>query len=124
MERRGFRRGMLALAFIAVAAQAQMPSVPSGIKGIGLPNLSSMSAGNAAGVLGYCVKNKYVGGSDAKSVLNGLTKKPDVKSSDDYAAGEKGEIQTAGSTLSLDSIDDKMKSKTCGMVLKQAKSLL
>lgn len=35
-------------------AHAQLP----GVKGVGLPNLSSMGAVNAAGVLGYCVKNK------------------------------------------------------------------
>ena len=125
MTFRGLRQGLLmVLVFGIGTARAQLPGMPSGMKGVGLPDVSSISAGNAAGVLGYCVKNEYLGG-DATSVLDGLTKKQDVKSSEDYAAGQKGQIQTGdGSTFSLDGVQDKMKSKACDLVLKQAKSLL
>ena len=85
----------------------------------------SVSAGNAAGVLSYCVKNKLLGGTDATSVLGGLTKKPDVAGSDDFKVGETGMLKTGdNSSLSLDCATGKMKSKACNMVLKHAKSLI
>lgn len=102
------------------AAEAQLPKIP-GVGG--LPNVSSMGVGNAAGVLGYCVKNKLVGG-DASSVLGSLTKKPGVTSSKDYAAGQSGLIQTKGSSLSLSGVQDKLKTQACDMVLKQAKTFI
>lgn len=123
---KSFIRGtavLLAVAGALGAAQAQLPSL-SGLTG-GMPDVSSMSAGNAAGVLSYCVKNKYLGGGDASSVLGGLTGKPDVKSSSDYADGQAGKLDLGGdSSLSMDSVTGKMKSKVCNLVLKNAKSLL
>lgn len=108
------------------AANAQMPKLPGGAGGaVGLPDVSSMGAGNAAGVLGYCVKNKLLGGADASSVLGGLTAKPGVKSSPDFTAGEAGNIVSGdGPAFSLNSVPKQMKSKACDMVLKQGKSLL
>jgi hypothetical protein len=128
MKRRNLTALLLAsLAGGIVPAAAQMPSLPSGAGGMlgGTPDLSSMSAGNAAGVLEYCMKNKLLGGTDATSVLGGLTEKPEVKESDDYKLGEAGSLQTSGkSPLSLDSVPPKMKTKACDMVLKHAKSLI
>ena len=108
------------------AANAQLPKLPGGAAGaVGLPDVSSMGAGNVAGVLGYCVKNKLLGGADASSVLGGLTAKPEVKSSPDFAAGQAGNIVTGqGSNFSLGSLSNQMKTKACDMVLKQGKSLL
>lgn len=107
------------------AAQAQIPGMPGGASGaMGLPDVSKMGAGNAAGVLSYCVKNKFLGGGDASSVLGGLTKKPDVKTSKDYSAGEMGQVLSGGSKFSLDSAPKQVKSKVCDMVLKQGKSLI
>ena len=45
----------------------------SGLLGAILPNVASVGAGNAAGVIGYCLKNKFLGGTNAKSVLGKLT---------------------------------------------------
>ncbi|WP_380877555.1 hypothetical protein ACFB49_13330 [Sphingomonas sp. DBB INV C78] len=128
------RRTLISLALFSIIgvapAQAQMPTIPGASGGAagmlgGTPDLSSMSTGNAAGVLEYCMKNKLLGGTDATSVLGGLTKQPDVKQSDDYKLGEAGTIATSGkSPLSLDSVPPKMKTKACNMVLKHAKSLI
>ncbi|RJF91313.1 DUF2501 domain-containing protein [Sphingomonas cavernae] len=107
------------------AAQAQIPGMPGGAGGMGLPNVSSMGAGNAAGVLSYCVKNKIIGGGDATSTLGSLTKKPDVTSSKDYTAGAAGKVATGkGAPFSLDSAPKQVKSQVCDMVLKQAKSFI
>ncbi|MET0588041.1 MAG: DUF2501 domain-containing protein, partial [Novosphingobium sp.] len=117
---------LVAVAMISAlgAANAQLPKLPGGAGGaVGLPDVSSMGAGNAAGVLGYCVKNKLVGGADASSVLGGLTAKPEVKASPDFKSGEVGNILSGdGSSFSLNSAPKQMKSKACDMVLKQGKS--
>jgi hypothetical protein len=115
-------------------AQAQIPGMSGGIPGIsggsaasglGMPDVASMGVGNATGVLSYCVKNQILGGSDATSALGALTGKPEVKSSDGFAAGSAGNVLGGdGLKLSLDSVPAPMKSKVCGMVLKQAKSFL
>ncbi|CAM5221412.1 hypothetical protein CDEF62S_02790 [Castellaniella defragrans] len=42
---------------------------------LGLPSISSGTADNAAGVLQYCIQNKYLGGSDAASVKDQLLSK-------------------------------------------------
>lgn len=118
---------LLGLAFAGTASHAQMPGIPGipGLKGGGLPDISSISQGNAAGVLGYCLKNKLLGGSDASSVIDTLTGKPEVKSSEDFTAGQAGQLNLGGgSSFSLDSVQGGMKKQACDMVLKQAKNFL
>jgi hypothetical protein len=44
-----------------------------GLAGGLLPNVASSSIGNLTGVLGYCIKNKFLGGNAATSVLKGLS---------------------------------------------------
>ena len=115
----------------ASAAPAQLPDLGGGAGGLlggVLPNVGSIGAGNAAGVLGYCVKNKFLGGGSAgaaSSVLGQLTGQKGVKSSKGYAAGQGGLLQMdGGSNLSLGSVKGKLKSKVCDMVLKHAQSLI
>ncbi len=109
-------------------AHAQMPSIPGASGGAagmlgGTPDLSSMSTGNAAGVLEYCLKNKLLGGTDATSVLGGLDKAARRQAIGRFRQVKLGTIATSGkSPLSLDSIPPKMKTKACNMVLKHAKS--
>src|SRR5262249_18292120 len=89
-----------ALACISQAASAQMSMPPMTTA---LPNVSSMTAGNAAGVLQYCVKNNLVSTSSAGAVLDGLGKKPDLTKSVDYAEGQSGNILTgSGKSTSID----------------------
>ena len=109
-------------------AQAQLPGLPSGSSLMGgmLPNVSNISAGNAAGILGYCINGNMLAGSSATSVLGGLTKNPAVKTSPDYTAGLAGNILggSGGSPFSLGQLPSEMKSKACNAVLKQATTLL
>ena len=106
-------------------AQYAMPSMPKMPSVGGLPNLGSMGAGNAAGVLDYCVKNKLLAGGSPTSVIGGLTKKPGVTSSSGFSAGKAGKILTGdGKSFALDKVQGPVKSQACNMVLKQAKTLL
>ena len=90
------------------------------------PNISSMGAGNAAGVLGYCIKNNYLGGANgAASVMGRLQGQSGVESSGGYAAGQSGQLQLgSGSNLSMDSLSGPLKTKMCDIVLSHSKSLI
>ena len=134
----------LALAFalaVSAPASAQLPSLGSlagkgalpstagipgaaGLLGGALPDVSSVGAGNAAGVLGYCIKNKYLGANGAAGVLDRLKGMTGVTSGPDYAAGQKGQLLTGGSSFSLTAMKDKLKTKLCDLVLSHAKSLI
>ncbi len=107
------------------AARAQLPSMGAlgGMGGLA-PDVSSVGAGNAAGVIGYCVKNKYLGeGSMAGSVMSRL-KGQGATQNPGYAAGQGGMLQMGGgSTFSMDSLKGKIKTKVCDMVLTHAQSL-
>jgi hypothetical protein len=108
--------------FAAAPAAAQL-SLPSMVSS--LPNVSSISAGNAAGVLQYCMKHNLVSSTSAESVLGGLKKKPHVTGSKDFAAGAAGQVLSGkGGGMSLNSLQPHLKSQACDMVLKQGKHLL
>lgn len=101
-----------------------MRSMASGAMGSMLPNVSSASTGNVAGVLSYCVQNNYLSGSGATSALSSLTGKQAVTSSSDYTAGQQGQLLTGGeSPFSLSSLKSGAKKKVCNMVLDRAKNL-
>jgi hypothetical protein len=108
------------------AAPAQLAGLggQGGLLGAILPNVGSVGASNAAGVLGYCLKNKFLGGGNATSVLGKLTGQSGIKSSDGYANGQKGLLQMDGSSLPLGSLKSKLKSKVCDVVLQHAQSFL
>lgn len=109
-----------------MAAAQHMPSIPGASSLMkGIPSMSSISPGNAAGVLGYCVKNKVLGGSNATSTLGSLMKKPGITSASGYAAGQSGNILTGnGQKLSLNQVPTQVKSQACNAVLKQAPKFL
>jgi hypothetical protein len=91
-----------------------------------MPAIGSSTAGNAAGVLQYCVKNNYIGG-DAASIKDKLmakfTGQPEQQSG--YAEGAKGMLTGGdGKSLNLKAISGKLKTKACDYVLKNAKSLV
>ena len=103
-----------------------LPSIP-GTSSImkAVPNVSSISPGNAAGVLSYCVKNKVLRGGNSTNVLNGLMKKPGITSSSGYATGQAGNIVTGqGQKYSLNQVPGQVKSQACNAVLKQAPKFL
>jgi hypothetical protein len=86
--------------------------------------VSQIGAGNAAGLLGYCVKRKFLGGGDARSVLGKLTGRPGILGSKGYAAGQNGNLVTKQGTFSLDGVKDKVKGKVCDMVLDHAQGFV
>jgi hypothetical protein len=116
-----------------------------GLLGGGLPNVGSVGAGNAAGLLGYCLKNRLLGqggmlggltgsqtgtqatpqASGAQSILQQLTGRRDVQTSPGYAAGQVGQVQAGnGQTLSLGNLGGQVKTQLCNVVLKRAKAFL
>ncbi len=120
------------LAQSTLPAPTQAPSRQNGLLGgVGgllgrgaLPSVGSAGLGNVAGLLGYCVKNKILGGANATSVLGQLGNRQGVTSTPGYAAGQAGTLQTGGSTLSLDSLKGQVKTKMCDLVLNRAQSFL
>ncbi len=117
-----------------------------GLIGGGMPSVGSIGAGNAAGLLGYCLKNKLLGqggalgaltgsqrltpragtqASGAQSILQRLTNRQGVQTSPGYAAGQAGEIQAPnGQGLALDDLGGQLKTRMCSLVLSRAKSFL
>ncbi|CAM3793115.1 DUF2501 domain-containing protein [Bordetella sputigena] len=95
--------------------------------------LTSASLGNAAGILEYCVKNKYLPDGNASSLkdrllgkLGGANGQPAQKDSG-YLSGAMGILQT-GSGNSVDLSGGGLKKtiaqQACDVVLQQAKSFL
>src|SRR5690625_4666035 len=99
----------------------------NGLSALGLPNLSSDMAGNAAGVLQYCIEHKYVDAMDAENVKNKLLEKAgisDKKEKDkDYEKGLGGILGGDGKSFDIDSLKDSLKDKACDYVLKNGAKL-
>ncbi|MFT3777083.1 MAG: DUF2501 domain-containing protein [Ottowia sp.] len=91
---------------------------------------SSGTAGNAAGVITYCVKNNYLNANKAAQVKDqllgkmGLGQKEEPKD-EGYLSGLSGMVKgSGGQTFSLGKVKGKLKEKACDFVLDNAKSLL
>ncbi|KQR84228.1 DUF2501 domain-containing protein [Sphingomonas sp. Leaf343] len=96
-----------------------------GLLGGGLPQLGAIGAGNAAGLLGYCVKNNVLGGANASGILGKLAGQQGVANSPGFLAGQRGTVQTGGDEgLSLASLKGRVKTQVCNQVLKRAQSFL
>lgn len=106
----------LAICGAAQPADAQVSASP--IPSV-LPNMSSVSPGNAAGVLQYCISKDLVSSTSGGVVLERLTKKPDVAKSPDFAAGASGQI-LGDKSFSIGSASPFLQSQACDLVLKQA----
>ena len=92
--------------------------------------MGSGTAGNAAGVITYCMRNNYLNADKAAQVKDqllgkmGLGQKEEPKD-EAYLSGLSGMIKGSdGKTFSLDSVKGKAKEKACDFVLDNAKSLL
>ena len=101
----------------------------SGLGGMSMPSVGSASTGNTAGVLQYCVRNNYLGGTGASSVESGLVGKlgPGATRSSQYSAGDQGTLQTGnGQSVSLGGggLKAKLTQKVCAQVLQHARSLM
>jgi len=98
---------------------------------LGLPSIGGDTAGNAAGVLQYCIQNKYLGGGDASSVKDQLLNKvglgsPQQQQQDSsYQQGVAGLLSGSdGSSFDLSKLQSDLKDKACDYVLDNASSLL
>ncbi len=150
--------GLAATASAQTTAPQTAPATQGGIGGLGglggllggsLPNVGSIGAGNAAGLLGYCLKNNLLGqgaalgaltggrtapragsttrapATGAQSILQKLTGRQGVQTSPGYAAGQDGEVQAPnGQAFSLDDLGGQVKTRMCSIVLNRAKSFL
>ncbi|OZI62269.1 DUF2501 domain-containing protein [Bordetella genomosp. 11] len=95
--------------------------------------LSAGSLGNAAGILEYCIKNKYLPDGSASSLkdqlmskLGGSTGQAPQKDSG-YLSGAKGILQTGtGNSVDLggSGLKAAMAEQACDAVMQQAKSFL
>ena len=130
------------LAFATSAWSQDLGALKSAAGGMDVSSLASGSAGNAAGIIEYCMKNNFLGG-DASSVKDQLVGKlgGEEKAKEDpgYLDGAKGML-TGGDGKSTDlaslgggggaagnalgDMKGKMTEKACSAVLDHAKSLL
>jgi len=131
--------GAALLAGMALAVQAQsldslkgLAGGATGGSGLGsLGSLSSGSMGNAAGIIEYCLKNKYLSGSGVSQVKDGLLGKmpggqPAAQQDSGYLDGAKGLLTGSdGKKTDLTSgLTEPIKKQACDIVLKQAQSML
>jgi hypothetical protein len=96
--------------------------------GLGLPSMSGSTAGNAAGVVQYCIKNKYLSGG-ASGVKDSLLRKAGLGGKEEkdpgYQSGLAGMLSGSdGKSFDMSKIQSSLKEKACDYVLDNAKSLL
>jgi hypothetical protein len=119
---------LLAAAVCLAGAPAVAQTRSGGLGGLlggALPQVGSIGAGNAAGLLGYCVKNRLLGGDQATGVLGKLTGNPQVTQSPGFQLGQNGQVQQpGGGVLPLDGLKGQLKARVCDLVLKRAGSFL
>ncbi|MFU0921664.1 DUF2501 domain-containing protein [Kluyvera sichuanensis] len=109
---------------------ASLSSLTSLLNG-GSQSLSSSSMNNAAGILGYCAKEKLASVTNVDNVKNqvldklGLNTQAEQKQDTGYMEGIQGLLNAKdGQKLDLDSLGNtelgkKVKAKACDFVLKQ-----
>lgn len=121
--------GVVAAFGLVGSAGAQLGDLKGLAGGGDVSSLASGSAGNAAGVVEYCVKNNYLDGGAAglKDKLMGKMGGGDSDKSE-YDDGAKGLVKTSdGKSVDIGQLGSMKKSitkKACSAVLDHAKSLL
>ncbi|MFD4838229.1 DUF2501 domain-containing protein [Achromobacter sp. NPDC058515] len=103
-----------------------------GLGGGSLSSLSPATAGNAAGVLEFCMKNNYLSGGDAQAMKDKLMGKVSggsakAKSDSGYLAGVQGMLNGSdGKSVDLSGggLKEEITRKACDQVLKHGKSFL
>jgi hypothetical protein len=115
----------------ATQGSSQGGALGGALGGLSLPAVSGNTAGNAAGVLQYCVQRKYLSADavgDVKDKLlskYGLGNEEKASESADYKRGLSGLLQgDGGKSFNLDSISGKVKDKACDYVLDNATKLI
>jgi hypothetical protein len=122
---------IVAAAGVCGSATAQdMGSLKGLAGGLDPSSLASGSAGNAAGIIEYCMKNNFLGGGagGVKDQLMGKVNAGGESDKADYADGAKGLLKTGdGKSVDIGKIGGMKESvtrKACASVLDHAKSLL
>lgn len=100
------------------------------LSSLGVP--ASGSAGNAAGVITYCLKNNYLNPNKAEQVKAQLLGKLGMGTQQQQAPKDPGYLQglggmitgSNGQTFSMDKLQGDLKEKACAFVLDNAQSLL
>lgn len=98
----------------------------------GLGNLSSGSLGNVTGIVEYCIKNNYLGGSTGASgvkdqLMSKLSSKGAPTSDSGYNDGAKGLLDSSGGKqldISGGGLKAEATKQVCDKILAQAKSML
>jgi hypothetical protein len=123
------------LVFAVNAAAQDLGALNGATGGVDLGALASGSAGNAAGVLQYCMTNNFLVAADltnATSMKNKLIGKvggQDMADSDSgFAAGAQGNVVgvdgTSVSLANLGSLENQLRQTACRAVMNHASSLL
>jgi Protein of unknown function (DUF2501) len=126
------------VATLAFATTASAGGLDALTGGGDLSSLASGSAGNAAGVIEYCVRNNYLGGDAAASMKDKLMGKAGLGSDskdEGFGDGRNGIVKTAGGKSvdlgklgggmgGMGDMKSKLTKKACSAVLDHAKSLL
>ena len=98
-----------------------------------LSSIKTGSAGNAAGIIEYCMKNNYLSGDSASSVRDQLMGKitssgdQPAQSNPDYINGSRGIVSgSAGQNVDLSMAGMKASAvkKVCETILEQGRSML
>ena len=129
MNFRGWVVGGLLIVASSSTTQAQLlDQLKGAVTGSSMPSVGEASPSNTAGVLQYCIQNKYVGSGGASSIKDSLLSKVPGQSKDSgYQQGSNGVLQTGSGqnfSLSGDGIKAQITQKICEQVLQHAKSLL
>ncbi|MBS1023772.1 DUF2501 domain-containing protein [Gluconobacter cerinus] len=113
------------------AAQSTASQLTGGLTGaLGLPNLSSTSTSNLAGVLNYCVTNNLATGTNATGLLSTATQAAGVTNSPAYNAGQQGILQAVSNQTntsqqySLSSLAEPLRQKVCSAVSSRLQNML
>ena len=111
----------------SVTPKAPSLGLDKGIDALALPGLSTDTAGNAAGVLQYCLKQKYLSGLNAENAKEKLLDKAGLKQTQKdqgYEQGLAGVLMgKGGKSVDFDQLPEKMKGKACDYVLENAVGL-
>lgn len=112
-------------------SSSQGNALGGALGGLSMPAVSGNTAGNAAGVLQYCVQRKYLSANAVTSVKDKLLSKyglggaQQVEQSPDYKSGAMGLLKgDGGKSFNLESVSGKVKDKACDYVLNNATKLI
>lgn len=125
-----------ALSIASTGAHAAGPDLGSllgnsALASLGVP--AAATAGNAAGVIGYCVQNNYIQANKAKAeqvkdqLLGklGMPSKQKEPKDPGYLSGLAGTITGSnGQTFNIDKLKGNLREKACDFVLDNATNLL